>query len=120
MISEIKDMLNSPSTKNFNSLNLENLDLLDYKDLILTTLNNLEKANYPLNQINLIQVLITAIIEVKKKSEEKSELELIHYDIVLTWLSKIQTEESFDMIVGQKIVSFLIEKISVKTIKFLQ
>lgn len=106
----IKDILDNTDHEKFNSLDLKDLNFKEYKQELDSRLKKISENNYQIFDCEIIKAFILAVIE--QNSEKQKELESIHYDLLMNWLSTYQKDTLSSIMSGKEIVTFFVSIIS--------
>lgn len=109
-MNSIKEILDKTDNENFKSLDLKSLNLKEYKKELESRLNTISDNDYQIYYTEKIKFFVLAVIE--QNFEKKQELERIHYDLLMKWVSIYQKETLYSIVSGKEIVTFFVSIIS--------
>lgn len=108
----IDDILNYEKHEDFKQVDLKNLSLENYESILKSRISTLSESNYQVGKCQLLIGFMSAFIE--QHPDKNKEIENIHYDLLLSWMTSYQKDSLSSILVGQELVEFLTLKISLE------
>jgi ATP-dependent Lon protease len=111
-ISTINNILDNKDDVALEQFNLKLLDFSIYHEILKQRFSLLPDSHYMLTEFKFLKKFIKKmLVQVGKNNKE---LEIIHHDLLVTWLKEKQSEENYTLFIGQEVVEFLSKIISNK------
>ena len=109
-LSTINNILDNKDDIALEQLNFKLLDFSLYHEILKQRLSLLPESNYMLANFKFLKKFINQMLEQVGKSNK--DLELIHHDLLTTWLKKNQSDDSPTIFIGKEVVNLLSKSIS--------
>lgn len=101
----INNVLDSKVKKDFTLLDLTAITLTEYENMLIYRVGKLNTNEYQLRDCNLLIDFMKAFLE--QRRNENVQVEHIHHELLLHWLTHHQKDNLISVLVGKELVEFL-------------